>query len=149
MQVGAGGQSRAANISDQLSLRNGLSHGDNVIGHVHINGREAVQMVDADVVSRAAGLIGSHRNGARPGRVDGRSLIAGHINAVVHPGGFQDGVGTHPEGTGQLPAGHRGDPGGVGRGIIALEGKLGKILIVLRFLQFLLLTGDLLHELVL
>ena len=84
MQVGSGGKAGAAHIANELPLGHALSRGDNVVGHVHIDGSEAVQMVDADIVARAARLIGGHRDGAGSRGVDGRSLIAGHINAVVH-----------------------------------------------------------------
>ena len=42
MQMRPGRKAGAANISNELPLRHALSRGNNVIGHVHIDGREAV-----------------------------------------------------------------------------------------------------------
>ena len=42
VKVRAGGKAGAPHISNELPLRHALSCGDNVIGHVHIDGREAV-----------------------------------------------------------------------------------------------------------
>ena len=106
-------------------------------------------MVDADIVPRAAGLIGSHRNGARPGRVDGRSLIAGHINAVVHSLCAQDRVGTHSEGAGDGIAGYRGRPGGIGGRVSPCKASLARYSSYFACLRSFFLGGNFLHQLVL
>jgi hypothetical protein len=53
----------------------------------------------------------------------------------VHPGDTQHRMLAHAEGAGELIIGHRGDPGGIGGGIISLQGQFCKILIVFCLFQ--------------
>ena len=62
MQVGTGGNAGAANIANKLTLGDRLSGRDNIIGHVHIDGREAIQVIDAYIVAGTACLVGGCGN---------------------------------------------------------------------------------------
>ena len=75
MQVGTSGNTGGAHIADELSGSHILSRRDNVMGHVHIDGREAIQVVDADIVAGAACLVRSHGDFAGPGSEQGRCFL--------------------------------------------------------------------------
>jgi hypothetical protein len=99
---GAGGDTGLAHIADQLTLLHGLSFLHSRTGQVHINGRIRVVMLDGHVVAgSSAGTVDNDHTGF--GGIDGRTLGARQVNALV-VGGCTGG-GTFPitEGAAQLP----------------------------------------------
>ena len=80
MQMGTGGNTGAAHITDQLALGHGLSGVDNVMGHVHINGGKAVAVVDGNIVARATGLIGGGGDLTGTGGIDGSAGGTGQVD---------------------------------------------------------------------
>ena len=61
MQMGSGGNTGAAHIADQLTLGHILSLADHIVGHVHIDGREAVHSVDRTFIRVALFSINGNK----------------------------------------------------------------------------------------
>ena len=77
MQMITGGNTGIAHITDELPLGYALSFGNNIMGHVHIDGRKAIQVIDADIVTGTASLIGRSGDRSCPGCIDGGALGTG------------------------------------------------------------------------
>ena len=84
VQMVAGGNAGGAGGADQLSRADDLAGGYAVAAHVHVDGREAVLMVDLHIV---AGGIAPARYGddARTGSVHGVAGAGIQVNALMGP----------------------------------------------------------------
>ena len=82
MQVVAGGNAGGTGGADQLSRADDLPGGYAVAAHVHVDGREAVLMVDLHIV--AGGIAPAcDGNDARTGSVHGVAGAGIEVNALT------------------------------------------------------------------
>ena len=83
VQMVTGGSAGSTNIAYDLASFHILTDAHYVTSHVHIDGLKAVAMVDPDIVTGTASLIGCLGNKTGTGSINGSALRAGHIHAVI------------------------------------------------------------------
>ena len=87
-------------VADNLTLGYILTHGNRILGHVHVYGLIAVAVVDLHIVAGAA-VIFCDGDGAGTGCVNGRTLGGSQVHTVVEPLTAINRVGTITKGAGE------------------------------------------------
>jgi len=108
VQVGTGGKAGAAHITDDLTLADRLTGRHDVVGHMAVQGGEAVAVVDGHVVA-INGVVAGAGDGAGLGGVDGSAGGCCQVDAVMVAVAAGNRMGTGAEGTGDVSAGNRVD----------------------------------------